>query len=213
MSGCAFQLPPLYAIVDTELMMRRGLRLAEFARQLDAAGVQMVQYRDKRGSSQEILHAAEIIGRAFSRPDQTKILNDYPELVVPSGWDGVHIGQTDVFLESAREIVGVGRLVGISTHTDEQVRCAASTDVNYIAIGPIFGTTSKADPESMVGLDGIRRARVLTSKPLVAIGGITARNARAVMDAGADSVAVISALLPPDGAVEQAARSMLRQVS
>lgn len=213
MSGRSFRPPPLYAIVDAELTMRRGLQLRDVARQLGAAGVQLVQYRDKVGSSQEILQNAEIIGQWFSRADQTKILNDYAELVVASGWDGVHIGQTDAAVKLARESVGAGRLIGTSTHTDEQVRRAAATDLDYIAIGPIFGTMSKANPEPTVGLEGVRRARTLTFQPLVAIGGITAQNARAVLDAGADSVAVISALLPPDGTVERAARSILRQLS
>ena len=213
MGGRTFQLPPLYAIVDAELTMRSGMQLAEFASQLDAAGVQLVQYRDKTGSSQEILLAAEILGRSFSRSDQTKILNDYAELVTASGWDGVHVGQSDVSLRLARESVGTGRLVGVSTHTDEQVRRAEATDADYIAVGPVFGTTSKANPEPVIGLEGLKRARALTSKPLVAIGGITTQNARAVMDAGADSVALISALLPPDGAIERNARHLLRQVS
>lgn len=213
MDGHGFQLPSLYAIVDAELTRCSGLQLAEVASQLAAAGVQLLQYRDKAGSSQEILCATEIIDRSFSRADQTKILNDYAELVMRSGWDGVHIGQADMSLGAARESVGAERIVGVSTHTDEQVRRAAATDADYIAIGPVFGTTSKADPEPTIGLEGVRRARSLTSKPLVAIGGISAQNARAVMHAGADSVAVISALLPPDGAIERNARWMLRQVS
>ena len=106
-------------------------------------------------------------------------------------------------------MIGPGRWVGVSTHTDEQVRAAELSSADYVAIGPVFATGTKADAEQVVGLEGVRRARALTSKPLVAIGGITRANARSVIDAGADSVAVISGLFGKGENVEKVARDFL----
>src|ERR1019366_1274229 len=111
--------------------------------------------------------------------------------------------------EDARRVVGAERMVGVSTHTESQVRAAELSCADYVAIGPAFATGTKPDAEQVVGLEGIRRARALTAKPLVAIGGITRANARSVVDAGADSVAVISALFAPGESVEQVARDFL----
>ena len=126
------------------------------------------------------------------------ILNDRADLAVLANFDGVHVGQGDLSPEDARRVVGTDRIVGVSTHTDEQVRIADQSCADYIAIGPVFATGTKLNPDPVVGLEGVRRARALTTKPLVAIGGITRDNARSVIDAGADSVAVISALFAPD---------------
>jgi thiamine-phosphate pyrophosphorylase len=124
-------------------------------------------------------------------------------------FDGVHVGQGDLSPEDARRVVGADRIVGVSTHTEAQVQAAERTGADYIAIGPAFATGTKPDAEQVVGLEGIRRARALTAKPLVAIGGITRANARSVIDDGADSVAVISGLLAPGESVEQVARDFL----
>jgi thiamine-phosphate pyrophosphorylase len=124
------------------------------------------------------------------------IMNDRPDLVLLAGFDGVHVGQDDVDAEDARNIVGSDRWVGVSTHSAEQVIEADHTSCDYIAYGPIFSTASKINPDPTVGLVGLKTARALTTKPLVAIGGITRRNCRSALDAGADSVAVISDLLP-----------------
>jgi thiamine-phosphate pyrophosphorylase len=123
------------------------------------------------------------------------IMNDRADLCLAAGFDGVHVGQDDLSPEAVRRIVGSERWVGVSTHNAEQVREADLTQADYIAIGPVFSTSSKEKPDPVVGLDGVRRARELTGKPLVAIGGITRANAASVIEAGADSVAVISDLL------------------
>jgi thiamine-phosphate pyrophosphorylase len=123
------------------------------------------------------------------------IMNDRADLCLAADFDGVHVGQDDLSPESVRKIIGASRWLGVSTHNPEQVREADQTSADYIAIGPVFPTSSKENPDPMVGLEGIRCARELTRKPLVAIGGITRANARSVIDAGADSVAVISDLL------------------
>jgi thiamine-phosphate pyrophosphorylase len=124
------------------------------------------------------------------------ILNDRPDLAVIAGWDGVHVGHADMSSCDARKVMGAEKhWVGVSTHNEEQVVEAQSWCADYVAVGPVFATSTKGDAEPVIGLEGVRRARALTTKPIVAIGGITRENARSVMDAGADSVAVIGGLL------------------
>jgi thiamine-phosphate pyrophosphorylase len=123
------------------------------------------------------------------------IMNDRADLCLAAEFDGVHVGQDDLSPEAVRRVIGPERWLGISTHNADQVREADATSADYVAIGPVFSTSSKVKPDPVVGLDGVRRARELTRKPLVAIGGITRANAAAVIAAGADSVAVISDLL------------------
>jgi thiamine-phosphate pyrophosphorylase len=202
----------LYAIVDAEVLAVRSVSLAAFARDLRAACVTMLQYRDKNGSPQEILRAAAVLRDAFSASACRLILNDRADLAVLANFDGVHVGQGDLSPEDARRVVGPNRIVGVSTHTPEQVRAADLTSADYIAIGPVFATRTKRNPDSVVGLEGVRRARTLTRKPLVAIGGITRDNARSVIDAGADSIAVISSLFTSNESPEQVARDFLARL-
>jgi len=207
MSEC--KLPRLYAIADAQVLAARGVALADFARELRAASVTLIQYRDKAGSPQEILRAAAILREAFAGSGATLIMNDRADHAALAGFDGVHVGQNDLSPEDARAVVGPQRIVGVSTHNDAQVRAADASGADYIAVGPVFATGTKENPDPVVGLEGIRRARALTSKPLVAIGGITHENACSVMDAGADSVAVISALIVAGESVAQVARDFL----
>ncbi len=187
-------LPRLYAIVDRGTLDARGMSVAGFAREMRDAGVSLVQYRDKSGSPQEVLRAAVEIGAVFAGVDATLILNDRADLAMLAGW-GVHVGHLDMSPADVRKVVGVASVIGVSTHNDEQVMEADASVADYVAIGPVFATASKADTEPVVGLEGVRRARALTRKPLVAIGGITQENARSVMEAGADSLAVIAGLI------------------
>ncbi len=122
-------------------------------------------------------------------------MNDRPDVAILAGASGVHVGQDDLEVEQARGLVGNEKWVGVSTHTVEQLRKAAGTSADYIAVGPVFATASKANPDPVIGTEFIRRVRALTDKPIVAIGGITLENAAAVVDAGADCVAVISDIL------------------
>lgn len=194
----ALELPRLYPILDAGCLRGRGgdftATVVEFARELAAGGVTLLQYRNKDGSAREILSHARELRRALP-PSVRLIMNDRADLCLAAGFDGVHLGQDDLSPAAARDIVGPIRVLGVSTHTPEQLRAASASAADYLAIGPVFSTPTKTNPDPVVGLEGVRQARQLTSKPLVAIGGITATNFRAVLEAGADSVAVIAALL------------------
>ncbi|HVC91196.1 MAG TPA: thiamine phosphate synthase [Acidobacteriaceae bacterium] len=186
----------LYAILDVDLLSARSLAIASIAADLRAAGVKLVQYRNKQGSAREMLRDASLLREIFPPGEDLRLLfNDRPDLALLAGFDGVHVGQGDVSAEDARSIVGSGRWVGVSTNSADQVIEADQTGCDYIAYGPIFPTTTKLNPDPTVGLASLTAVRSLTSKPLVAIGGITRRNCRSVLDAGADSVAVISDLM------------------
>jgi thiamine-phosphate pyrophosphorylase len=187
----------LYAILDTSCFpAAAGLFAA--AEEIAAAGVTLLQYRDKCGSARQMLEQGRELSARLGAGVRL-IMNDRADLCLAAGFDGLHIGQDDLSPESARRIIGNARWLGVSTHNPEQLVEADKTSADYLAIGPVFATTSKANPDPVVGLEGIRRARELTRKPLVAIGGITRANARSVIEAGADAVAVISDLLLDPG--------------
>jgi thiamine-phosphate pyrophosphorylase len=164
------------------------------AEELAAAGVTLLQCRNKQGTARQMLDQAREL-RSRLGPNVKLIMNDRADLCLAAGFDGLHVGQDDLSPDSARRIIGPARWLGVSTHNPEQIAEADQTSADYLAIGPVFATTSKANPDPVVGLAGVRRAREHTRKPLVAIGGITRANARSVIDAGADAVAVISDLL------------------
>ena len=187
------QLPRLYAILDASRFSDTPPMLS-VAEQLQAGGVTLLQYRNKLGNARRILEQARELKRRLGNTVRL-IMNDRADLCVAAGFDGIHVGQEDLSPEGARLVVGPDAILGISTHSPEQLQKADSTSANYLAIGPVFGTASKENPDPVVGIDGVRQARTLTTKPLVAIGGITRENARAVIEAGADAVAVISDLL------------------
>jgi thiamine-phosphate pyrophosphorylase len=198
-----------YPIVDDGLLQLRGVALARAAEDLRTAQVMLVQYRNKVGEPNAILRDASVIWEVFDGSGCRLMMNDHADLVKSVGFDGVHVGQGDLSPEEARRVVGEKRWVGVSTHNEEQVRIANGTSADYIAVGPVFATGTKVDAEPVIGLEGVRRARALTKKPIVAIGGITRANARSVIDAGADSVAVISALFAEGETVEKVARDFL----
>lgn len=164
------------------------------AEQLALAGVTLMQYRSKFGGARQMLeHAGKLRNRLGK--SVKLIMNDRADLALAAGFDGVHVGQGDLSPEGARTVIGGKLWLGVSTHNPEQIIQAEKTSADYLAIGPVFATASKSNPDPLVGLEGVRKARSLTSKPLVAIGGITRANCRSVIEAGADSVAVISDLL------------------
>lgn len=201
--------PRLYVIADADVLAAGGVSVEAFAAGMRLGGVELLQYRDKMAGPQTLLRNAALIRAAFGGAECRLILNDRADLAVLAGWDGVHVGQGDLLPEDARRVVGAVRWVGVSTHMDDQVSVTDASSADYVAIGPVFRTGTKLDAEPVVGLEGVRRARALTSKPLVAIGGITRANARSVVEAGADSVAVISGLFVIGERLEKVAGDFL----
>jgi thiamine-phosphate pyrophosphorylase len=200
------EMPQLYAILDVMSLpgSQRGTsHIVTFAQQLAAAGVGMIQYRNKEGGETSMLHHARELRRVLEKRVKL-IMNDRADLCVAAGFDGVHVGQDDLSPAGARLVVGPERIVGTSTHNLEQLQQADAGPVDYIAYGPIFATTAKLNPDPVVGVEGLHAAAALTKKPLVAIGGITRANVHPLIEAGAHSVAVISDLLPdPRRAAEE----------
>src|SRR4029077_4556792 len=184
------RLPRLYAVIDSARFLDAEALFAA-AQQLEAGGCSLVQYRNKSANPLIMLQQGQQLRRRLGRGVQL-MMNDRADLCLAAGFDGVHVGQDDVSPESVRKIVGPKFWIGVSTHNPAQFESADATSADYIAVGPVFSTPSKDRPDPVVGLEGVRRARALARKPLVAIGGITRENAASVIEAGADSVAVIS---------------------
>lgn len=202
--------PFLYAIVDVEFL--GGRRVGATVADLVAGGAAIVQLRAKGIAdglfvdlALEAVAAARIAGVAL-------LINDRADIARLAAADGVHLGQGDLSPADARRVLPADAVVGLSTHNAEQLDRAAAEPADYLAVGPVFPTRSKDRPDPVVGLDFVRRARGLTQKPLVAIGGITAANAAQAVGAGADGVAVISALLSAED-VAAAARDLLRALA
>ena len=183
--------PPLYAILDVASVNSEA-RIPEI---LAESGVGLIQVRDKHASARAVFEASKDLVARLSSKGVRVIVNDRSDIAAMAGAGGVHVGQDDLPVEAARACCGAGLWVGVSTHNLEQFQQAMSTSADYIAVGPIFPTATKANPDPVVGLDLIRAARRLTRKPLVAIGGITIQSAESVYRAGADSIAVVSDLL------------------
>ncbi|MHB8525073.1 MAG: thiamine phosphate synthase [Candidatus Acidiferrales bacterium] len=184
--------PPLYALLDEGLL---NMPAAKCARALVSAGVELIQYRAKHSSSRQYFATCSNLAETLATCNARFIINDRPDIAAMVGAGGVHVGQEDLAPDDARRICGSGRWVGVSTHNLEQVRAAAKTSADYIAVGPIFSTSTKEKPDAVVGTSFIHEARQLTQKPIVAIGGITRDRAAEVYEAGADSLAVIRDLL------------------
>ena len=185
-----FTLPKIYPITDTRIS---GLSHVEQVRRLIAGGATLIQLREKNAPSGEFYDAAAE-SFALAREHGVQIvINDRVDIAVASGADGVHLGQDDLPPDQARSLLGERALIGFSTHSVEQALAAISLPVDYLAIGPVFGTKTKENPDRVVGLGGVTAVRkAIGDFPLVAIGGITRVNIRNVLNAGADSVAVIS---------------------
>jgi len=171
----------------------------ECAEKLAAAGVRLLQYRNKRVSARELFESSKRLSALLMPQGVTFVVNDRADVALAAEASGVHVGQEDLGAEAARSVIGDGKLLGVSTHNLEQFKQAAATSADYVAVGPVFSTSTKANPDPVVGIELIRQVRSLTDKPIVAIGGITLERAAEVIRAGADSVAVISdILLAPD---------------
>jgi len=200
-----FQLPRIYPITDSRIS---GLSHLEQVKRLIAGGATLIQLREKHLSPAEFLEdAAEAI--AFARKYSVKIIiNDRVDIAAALDGDGVHLGQDDLPPAGARKILGEDAIIGFSTHTLKQVREALRLPVDYIAYGPIFDTKTKQNPDATVGLSALKHVRgIIGDRPLVAIGGIDGDNYRSVLAAGADSVAIISAILSDPDQIEAKMRA------
>lgn len=188
-----FKLPTIYPITDRQIS---GLSHFEQARRLTDGGASLIQLREKYGSSREFFDAAVETIEYANKHGVSIIINDRVDIALAASAAGVHLGQDDMPPEKARALLGDTAVIGYSTHTLEQARHAATLPVNYIAFGPVFPTKTKVNPDAVVGLDSVHRVReVIGDLPLVAIGGIDIDNAEGVISAGADSVAMISAII------------------
>lgn len=200
--------PPLYAIIDGALLEKTSE--LSFVEMMAESGVELLQYRNKRASSGELFEASQSISATLSRLAKQGlykprfIVNDRADIAVLANAQGVHVGQQDLNVEEARVIVGPDNLVGVSTHSLEQLVAADKTSADYIAFGPIFPTSSKENPDPVVGLELLREARQHTQKPIVAIGGITLQRAAEVFRAGADSLAVARDLIASENPAARA---------
>ncbi len=160
-----------------------------------AAGVRLFQYRDKQATMKEAYAQALALRQAATAVGATLLINDRCDLALAVKADGVHLGQEDLPLADARQLLGPEKIIGLSTHNPEQVREAVALQPDYIGFGPIFSTATKADHDPVVGVEGLRAARAITSLPIFAIGGIAPQHVAELMAAGANGVAVISAIL------------------
>jgi len=188
----SFSLPKIYPITDTLIS---GLSHAEQIELLAAGGASLIQLREKRASPREFYQAALEAVSMARKLDVRIIINDRVDIAIAVRADGVHLGQDDLPPDRARVLLGASRIIGFSTHSLEQALAADLAPVDYVAIGPVLQTSTKERPDPIVGLEAVTEVKRRISKPLVAIGGITLHTALSVIEAGADSIAVISDLL------------------
>ena len=200
---------PFYAMADT--LNRPALSFQQLARQLCAGGVRLLQLRVKQQPTRDFVSLATAVQRICRRYQCTLIINDRLDVALAVGADGVHLGQEDLPLAAARKIVGGEKIIGVSTHTAQQALSAEQAGADYIGFGPLFGTTTKTTGYTARGLGQLQEVRQQVRIPIVAIGGITAERAPAVLRAGADAVALISDIvLAPD--IQYRVRTLLRQL-
>jgi thiamine-phosphate pyrophosphorylase len=205
-----FVLPRVYALTDVRMS---GLSHAELVELLSDGGASLVQLREKDLGPREFYEQAKAAIAVAAQRGVHLIINDRVDVALAVGAHGVHLGQDDMPPDAARELVGPDAIIGYSTHNINQAIAATKLSIDYLAIGPIFNTTTKADTAPVLGLDGLRAVRQAIGEfPLVAIGGITPGNARDVIAAGADSVAVVSALLSNSTGITEATCSLLEDL-
>ncbi|HEV8038979.1 MAG TPA: thiamine phosphate synthase [Bryobacteraceae bacterium] len=192
-SGNEYPVTGFYPVLDSELLARRALSTVHAAEAILEAGARILQFRHKGFFSRDVFEDAQRVAALCRTAGALFVVNDRADIAMLLG-AGVHLGQSDLAPADARMLTDA--IVGFSTHNEQQLRAADREPVDYLAIGPIFPTASKQNPDPVIGIERLRSLRAITSKPLVAIGGITRETARAVLEAGADSIAVISDLFP-----------------
>ena len=203
------KLPRLYPILSTDALQRCGVTLEAAAEAMLAGGAEILQFRHKGHWSDRELKQAEWLAAQCQQTGALFVINDRADIAKLVG-AALHLGQQDLPPSEVRQYAGI---IGLSTHNEIQLRAAATEPIEYIALGPIFGTQSKENPDPVVGLSELARLRPLTEKPLVAIGGITLDNAAEVIRAGADSVAIISGLLSGPQRIRQTTELWRKQLS
>lgn len=187
--------PRVYPILDTETLAQHGIALDTAAAALLEGGAGILQVRQKGHWTRQVFESARQVACLCREAGAVLVVNDRADFAMLLE-GGLHIGQEDLAPRDARKLIGPDALLGFSSHNLEQLSAAGGEPVDYVALGPVYPTSSKQNPDPVVGVDEVRRLRPLIEKPLVAIGGITRANAAGVLDAGADSVAVISDLVP-----------------
>ena len=208
-------LPRLYAICDADICTGAGWSLTDFAAACMDGGATLLQLRAKRSTSADFLRFTEIVMKRAAASGASIIVNDRADVARLAGAGGVHVGQDDLRPSEVRRIVGGAAIVGLSTHTRDQLAPAVDEPITYVAVGPVFGTTTKETGYTAVGLDLVREASAMAGSrqlPVVAIGGITLERAAAVIESGATTVAVITDLLV-DNAPEARVRAFLDRLS
>jgi thiamine-phosphate pyrophosphorylase len=205
-----FRLPRVYPLTDVRLS---GFSHAEQVQRLSAGGASLVQLREKHMPAVEFYEQAKAAVVVAARSGVQLIINDRVDVALAIGAHGVHLGQDDLPPDAARKLLGLDAILGHSSHNVQQALDALKLPIDYLAIGPIFQTATKTDTSPVLGLEGLRAVRqAIGDFPLVAIGGITAANAREVIDAGANSVALISALLWAPNQITEATRALLQSL-
>lgn len=201
------KLPHIYPITDTRLS---GISHVEQVERMVRGGATLIQLREKDASPADFFEAAEAVMRVARDRKVKIIINDRVDIAIAVKAAGVHLGQEDLPPHAAREILGDEAIIGFSTHTLEQAVAAIKLPVDYIAFGPIFDTSTKRDPDAVVGIDSLQRLRdAIGDFPMVAIGGIKPETLRIVLDSGADSVAMIGALVADGTAIEQRMKDLI----
>ena len=202
----SFHLPKIYPITDTTIS---GLSHAEQVKRLLDSGARLIQLREKIAAPRHFLDDAIAALKYAHTADAKLIINDRVDIALAIGADGVHLGQTDMPVEAARILLGANAIIGFSTHNFEQAQAALQLPIDYLAFGPIFATSSKQNPDPVAGLGDLRRVRSIAGEmPIVAIGGINQSNISAVLAAGANAVAVISAVLSGPDEIAQNWRNL-----
>jgi len=189
--------PRVYPIVDTTALSRKGRNPLFFTEALLEGGARLVQLRHKGHYSRQMFETATVMAALCTRAGARLVVNDRADIAALLD-AGLHVGQEDLPPALARKVLGDTRMLGVSTHNASQLQAGEFEPVDYLAIGPMFATGSKENPDPVVGLARLPELRKLTAKPLVAIGGVTRDTAQAVLRAGADSVAVIGDLMPEE---------------
>jgi thiamine-phosphate pyrophosphorylase len=202
------KLPRVYPITDRSLS---NLSHTEQVKRLIAGGAKLIQLREKRAAA-NVFYDDALAALAYARERGVQIIiNDRADIAMVLNADGVHVGQCDLPPDAARRVLGEKAIIGFSTHSLAQALEAIRMPIDYLAIGPVFATSTKENPDPEVGLEGVRRVREATRDfQLIAIGGITRDNAAAVFDAGADSIAVASAVLSEPGSISEAMEELIQ---